>query len=93
MKCEAKHLADMPNEEFNCPKCGAKVGIFHVEDSHDDECERLVASDTVICDECGYGTTAGRYVRQWMEAKSLVTCPHCKGRGVVVLREQGNGQP
>lgn len=84
MICERKHLPEIPDADFKCPRCGAPCGDFHIEEGHlDNECEKLAASDYLMCDKCSHGETAGVFYRRWMKAKSMITCPHCKGKGVV----------
>ncbi len=83
--CEAKHTKYQPtDEEFNCPKCGAKVGDFFKDDpvGHD-ECELLHDEDNLCCATCGYGCSGKAFAARIVKAKNLVSCPCCKGKGFV----------
>ena len=81
--CDAKHLPDVPDAEFVCPECGAKAGEWHISVAHDDDCDRMTVDDWCVCSMCRHTETAGTWVRRWRKTRSLVTCPHCKGAGVV----------
>lgn len=88
MICDKKHLPDMPDNEFRCPKCQAKCGDWAVDDAHEDgECERMIASDNLVCYKCGHGESAGTFVRRWLKSKRMIVCPHCKGTGRVGVEE------
>lgn len=90
LKCLAKHLPDVPDEEFVCPKCGAESGDWCIDYSHNQDCTQLVADDDLICSKCGHGESAKDFVARWKKAKSLVTCPTCQGSGVV-KKEESDG--
>lgn len=83
--CEAKHTKYQPtDEEFNCPKCGAKVGDFYKEDpvGHE-ECELLHDEDNLCCAQCGYGCSGKAFAARIVKEKSMVKCPMCSGKGMV----------
>jgi len=82
--CDAKHLPDVPDDEFYCPKCESKTGDFYIEEGHhENECEKLKATDLLYCSSCAHSESAGTFVRRWMRKKSLVKCQHCNGEGMV----------
>lgn len=82
-ECTDKHTpVDVPDEDFNCPKCGAEAGDFIVTDGISD-CVRLHPSEVLGCDKCGHGVTARSFVRAYMKRKNLTRCEHCKGSGYV----------
>lgn len=85
--CEAKHTAYEPSEtEWKCPKCAAPGGDFAIDEPAEgasNECERLHNKDFLHCYKCGYTVTGSRFAGAIAKAKNLVTCPTCKGHGVV----------
>jgi transcription elongation factor Elf1 len=85
MDCQEKHTKYQPTDkEFNCPKCHAKSGIFHVEAEVDKiDCEFIHPTDLIICDDCGYETTGQAFVKKLIEKNNLVPCAYCKGKGLV----------
>ena len=60
MVCKAEHtLYDPTQEEFVCPKCKAKCGIFCVDSTPmdaDTNCTRLHTDDELHCGACNYST-------------------------------------
>jgi hypothetical protein len=83
MNCLAKHLPTIDSKDFECPRCHAKIGIWHIDEGHDFDCEELVAGDNLVCDDCGHGESAGTFSRRLIKARGLKTCPTCKGKGLV----------
>ena len=84
-KCEEKHLPDIPDEDFICPRCSAEMGVWYIEESHSDDCEHLADIDELHCMSCNHRESAKAFVKKWKHDKSLITCPHCKGKGVIVV--------
>lgn len=87
MACTEKAARpQVPDEEFKCPKCGAPAGTFVIEDSEcfDSRCLLLHESDLLVCYECRYETTGKALALRYKKQADLVTCPCCKGKGVVV---------
>jgi DNA-directed RNA polymerase subunit RPC12/RpoP len=93
--CGAKHTKYNPTlGEFRCPRCGAKAGVFVIEEQHDEEvnwdCPKLHPKDQIVCygrnkktgEDCGYHTTGARLAAALMKKKDLIPCPYCK-QGVV----------
>ena len=77
------------DEEFNCPKCGAGVPIFHIDESacHDD-CTKVHDSDTLRCDACyrdgrDYDASGKAFAAGVVKRNGLVVCVRCAGKGVV----------
>lgn len=92
MKCAAKHTKPQPEgPDFACPKCGttpsnSPVHEFFIQDIDEDAdsgCELLHERDTVGCSKCDYGASGKALARAVAKAKCLVTCPTCKGKGLV----------
>lgn len=85
--CEAKHCKYQPtNEEFHCPKCGAKMGDFCIDEpdrSADSNCKLLHNSDFLLCYTCKYSATGKDFSAAIVKKKNLIPCPHCKGKGFV----------
>ena len=85
--CSAKHTAFQPtDDQWQCPKCGAGSESFWIEDadaSSSDDCGKLHEKDTVICIQCEGGWSGQKVASILAKRLHLVTCPTCKGRGVV----------
>ena len=90
--CSAKHTKYQPtDEEFCCPKCGATVGHFCVDDGPNLDCDLLHDEDELNCyGEPGamgcpaqYGTTGKAFAALVVKKKNIQTCPTCKGKGYV----------
>lgn len=85
--CCAKHTAFQPTEaQWCCPKCGADPEFFYIDASDasaHDECNQLHDKDSVLCNRCGGGWTGKALAAILAKRLRLVTCPTCKGRGVV----------
>ena len=88
--CGAKHTKpQIPDDAWKCPKCGAKADSekpFVIEDGpedHAEDCALLHEEDYAFCENCGYGANGKTLARQYARAASLVSCPHCKGTGMV----------
>ena len=91
MKCDRKHCrAQVPDEEFVCPRCGeTPAGAFVLEGPDEScACPLMHDDDWVQCHRCGYEASAKAYSQQWAKTKDLVTCPKCKGRGLVPGRKR-----
>ena len=86
MICDAKHIPEIPDDELRCPKCDAGCGDWYIEGTHNEDCERISPDDLLFCAICQHSESAGTWVKRWKrwkKSKSLVTCPYCKGTGVV----------
>lgn len=86
-QCHGKHTKYQPTEdEFRCPRCGAEVGIFVVQETEGGanlDCELNHPGDSLGCDKCGYGTSGRAFAARVQREKGLVPCQHCKGTGLV----------
>jgi len=84
---QRKHTAYQPSdEEWKCPKCGAGIGDFiieEVDESKHDDCEKLHKDDFMKCYNCGHDTTGNRFAAKCMKEAQAVVCQHCHGKGVV----------
>ena len=93
MQCNSKHTKYQPiDEEWRCPKCGSDSEKFWIEDNFGaDGCELLHETDTIVCwsEVCGYGTTGKAFASSIQRKKNLVTCPCCKGSGLVPKEKGG----
>lgn len=92
LACDAKHTKYQPSdEEFCCPKCGAKCGEFCVDDGPNLDCPLIHDDDHLACygkrkvASCpdGYGTSGKAFAAALQRKKGLVPCSHCKGKGLV----------
>jgi Zn finger protein HypA/HybF involved in hydrogenase expression len=88
MLCEEKHTKYQPtDEEWKCPKCGAGADDFTIdlflESVGSDDCELLHERDPILCTSCEHCMTGKRFITGLLKKKNLVTCPHCKGTGLV----------
>lgn len=81
--CHEMHsAAEIPEADWRCPKC--KSEDFALDGEFGAEgCNRLHLRDYAHCIDCGHGASVRKLVRDYMRKARLVTCPHCKGRGVV----------
>jgi len=90
-RCYKKHTKYQPtDDEFVCPRCGATpedVKPFALQMAADDECDcdMLHMDDVLFCDNCGFSTSGRAFARRIQKEKDLVTCPFCKGKGLVSL--------
>ena len=89
MKCNEKHTKyQVSNKDWKCPKCGvgsaSGEGLL-IEDSVDDamRCTLLHDEDYLLCHACGYETSGKAFSAKVAKQKHMVTCPTCKGKGVV----------
>lgn len=105
MDCTAKHTVWQPKDsEWRCPKCGIDArGLtpkgddtntmgFIIEESDPvayEDCPQLHEKDRILCDNCGYHVTGIRLVKAYAKVQNLVTCAHCKGRGLVPAKKRG----
>jgi len=91
MSCEYKwdHVkVQIPDEDWKCPGCGSLADIdgddgWTVEDCVNYDCELLHNSDTIVCEQCGFGMTGKEYSEWYAKKSVIVTCPCCNGSGVV----------
>jgi len=74
---------DIPDEFWKCPKCGNTLYIEGDCPSGDQTCDDFHKNMEVNCNECSYGTSTTKLFAKYMKQKNLITCPHCKGKGVV----------
>lgn len=89
-KCLEKHTSiQIPDDEWVCPKCGVgpegkrgKDG-FIIEDGPNLSCNLLHNNDELWCGCCEYRTSGKTLAAQYIKKNNLVTCPHCKGKGLV----------
>ena len=84
MICQEKHCKfQVPEEHFNCPKCGAAVGDFCIDDGPGlvEDCDLLHPHDYLVCYNCGYSTTGKAFSTLIKKKLSMIECPHCKGTG------------
>lgn len=83
--CSKKHILDpIPENEFNCPKCGAAGGEhFAIWDPLYDECEETHSDDIVSCDQCEGHWTMKKLIQMYLKRKDQVSCPSCSGTGYV----------
>lgn len=81
--CNGKHTRYNPTEEeFVCPKCGAKCGDFFIaENFGDDECELLHDDDCLQCSKCEYTISGKSFVKKLLKDKCTIACPTCGGSG------------
>lgn len=91
MQCNSSHTKYQPtDEEWRCPKCGEDNKSFYIEESFGLEyCVKLHNDDRIVCFECDNEITGKEFAASIQERKNLVTCPHCKGSGLVP-KEKGN---
>ena len=82
MICDLKHIADpLEGKDWECPSC--REGKLYIDESLNDDCEKVHADDVLICDKCRHTVTAKRYFAQVRKTLNLVPCPCCKGTGFV----------
>lgn len=86
-KCTAKHTKyDPPTEEFRCPKCDAEAGDFAIDEPDeeaDSDCPRLHVKDVLHCCTCRHTVGANSFVTRLQKAANMVSCPTCKGHGLI----------
>lgn len=89
--CTLKHIKFQPkDDEWKCPKCGCgsddgengKPG-FYVDDSENFNCDLIHELDYLRCGQCGYDASGKQYYKDMMTKLNMVTCPHCKGTGLI----------
>jgi hypothetical protein len=79
LACTGKHTKYQPTqEEFCCPKCGAKCGDFCV----DDDILNCYGVDAKGCPS-QYGVGGKAFAAGLVKKKNLVPCKCCKGKGYV----------
>lgn len=89
MTCTEKHTKYQPTQdEWKCPKCGAGVGTFYIDESPNHDCDLIHNEDTIMCmglngDRCDYLASGKSFVQNLVKKKNMVPCPHCKGKGMV----------
>lgn len=85
MQCNSRHTKYQPtDEEWKCPKCGRGNESFWIDEEFgEDGCDKLHDDDTIRCFQCGYDTTGKAFAASIQLKKNLVTCPCCKGSGLV----------
>ena len=82
--CTNKHTRYQPsNEEWLCPECGADNNHFWIEDTPNGDCELIHVDDLIVCSKCGLEKSGNEVIQMMIKKKSLVTCPCCKGKGMV----------
>lgn len=81
-------------DNFQCPKCGtsSEKGMFYIDttfcplDNRDPVlcmCEVIHAEDYCVCENCGWDGSARSVYNATKKRKNFVSCPTCKGKGVV----------
>ena len=87
MICEQKHTAYQPTEEeWRCPWCSSDNAQFYIEEpaaDAADDCGKLHAADELYCYKCERGLSGKAFASRLAKKKNVVTCPTCKGAGVV----------
>lgn len=92
MECQHKHTKYQPtDEEWKCPKCGVghEDGAgWTLYDSPDDgtdgvDCLLLHNDDTLFCEKCSHSESGKTFALRLLKKHSFVTCPCCKGTGLV----------
>ena len=97
MTCEVKHVkVEITNEDWKCPKCGAHANcnrpdgteaqgfvIDSSPDEADENCWLTHEKDELHCYECDYSTSGKKMTDLYIKQKGMVTCPTCRGKGVV----------
>lgn len=89
--CRAVHTAYQPPvEAWRCPDCGRGPNddpqglvIDEPDESANENCSKLHASDYLICYHCDYAVDAVKWSNQLQAAAQLVPCTHCGGSGLV----------
>lgn len=83
MNCTFKHTVFQADGkgEWKCPKCNDKQLI--IADSPNHDCEMVHDDDEVLCEICDYSASGKSATRLLAKAAHVVTCPTCKGKGVV----------
>lgn len=85
--CGEKHTLYQPTEEeWKCPRCG-EVEDFVIDNGDlsymDDDCVLLHEKDAITCGVCGKFVSGKTFAKNLQKAKNLVTCPCCKGKGLI----------
>lgn len=92
MNCTAKHTKyDPSGAEWACPKCGANADQgFLIEEPAEtagERCEKLHDDDVIYCEKCDYTTTGKKFSAFIIKQRNLITCPCCKGKGLIPKKE------
>jgi len=86
MTCTAKHTKYQPQtpDEWVCPKCGSLgMVIEELDPKAAPDCEKIHELDVIQCPDCGHDGYGKHVTNLMMRIANLVTCPCCRGRGVV----------
>jgi Zn finger protein HypA/HybF involved in hydrogenase expression len=89
-ECKASHTAYQPHtsDEWICPECGGpNMVVDEVADDIADDCDLIHEDDLIICPDCGYGDFGKMVTKRLQKLANLVTCPYCKGKGVIPKQE------
>ena len=84
MFCSKKHIEiPIPDDEWQCPKCGSKDFNVEAIDGFSSDCELFHSDDYVCCYNCGYGASLKIFITNYMKKKNMVKCECCRGTGWV----------
>ncbi len=66
IRCTKRHTEHQPTDvDFQCPHCGASLGIFYIEFTEDElsgvVCDQLHEDDMLYCDNCRFSCTGLQY--------------------------------
>lgn len=91
VECDGEHTTYQPTDaEFKCLKCGAKPDsephgfyIDEPDEAANSSCPRMHVNDGLRCYACDEFWTGKQFAAKLMKKHNLVTCKHCKGKGLV----------
>ena len=85
--CSAKHTRYQPpeDEKLVCRKCGNSESFWiqEVPEVAHEDCTILHDDDLLYCDKCNFEQSGRAYAAAAARRLNLVTCPCCKGKGMV----------
>lgn len=95
MSCPAKHTKLQPvKQQWLCPWCQGDNEVFCIEEPAEgsDDCDLLHEQDFAYCSRCEKGCTGRSFANRLAKAANLISCPTCKGKGLVAgPKENPNG--
>lgn len=83
--CTTRHTKFQPTTaQWICPKCSTPPpdGLV-VDDGESFDCEMLHETDYLLCYKCKYETNGKSFAAALQKKENMVTCPCCKGVGLV----------
>lgn len=84
MFCKYDHTDYQPlDEDWKCPRCGSGVEQFFCDATVNENCPKLHLDDEIVCNRCDVLWPGEELAKAMMGAGNLMTCPTCKGKGVV----------